>query len=147
MKDVQLLDFVKWFQIGGGLAELLVVCFSQFLRLSVLCLSEWCKWRNTVENGKHNTLKNEEGKNNEFVDPVKLPLISLKILKQMIAVLFESWEMTGWWLRAGWRIISKLIEFPSLAGGQTLWIEEDLLMSYNLRVSFDSVSCAILISW
>lgn len=39
--------------------------------------------------------KNEERKNKGIVDPDKLPLISLKIWKQMIAVPFESREITG----------------------------------------------------
>jgi len=34
--------------------------------------------------------KNEERKNKRFVGPVRLPLVSLKIRKQMIAVIFES---------------------------------------------------------
>lgn len=39
--------------------------------------------------------KNEERKNKGFVDRDKLPLISLKIRKQMVAVPFESQEITG----------------------------------------------------
>lgn len=53
-------------------------------------MTEW-RMANTIL-----VFKNEERKNRGVVDPVKLPLISLKILKQMIAVLFASREkMTG----------------------------------------------------
>lgn len=73
--------------------------------MSALCLSEVCLSEVTARRTANTKLLFKNGeKNKGFVYPATLPLISLKTLKQMVAVLFESRDkVTGWWVRAGSR--------------------------------------------